>query len=1026
MVVREDARRRDKPRVRLATAVLGAVGSLIVVGATALSDGHLTRPGALVLTMTSLVLVTSATVRRTSVSWWWAAVGAGACMALFAPFLASSPASAELTTTESTLEVMWIAASLCLVVALSRNADRHDSTRLRVSRLDGTLVAVSAGTMLLLTAMPAVRETSAGAGRAPLLAAHAVIMVGALATVVRHLIVTHRDRLLVAGVFGFTVTGLVRAWADALGSTSVSDLAVCGLALTLAALVLAVPLHVSGAWSGERRNDLPNERVPLLGLCGLAPPFVAIVQSVLGEEVDEVVLAAGMSVVMLLVAARLHLVIREVRNAAARDGLVRKTTADIAAARDTATVSELAMGAITNVIGPDLRFAGWVAQDRQQGYVVSHFTSRLGDDDPLRSGLFSMLDARDGSADFELLDVREGSAAVLTVIERPWQGFVVACRHDLGSDAVEVLPTLATQAAMAIEGIAREDELLQKRSEARFEELVRHTNDAVVILDPSGTIRYQTPSVVRLIGYLPVDLDATAFVELVDPEQHERFERFLGRLRTGVAERGDVVDLSLHRADGETVEVEVVGSNLLTNPDVNGIVLTVRDVTRHRELEGQLRHQAFHDSLTGLGNRTLFVERLDHALTVHRRADGPSPAVAFVDLDDFKDVNDKLGHGAGDQLLRTLADRIEECVRAGDTAARFGGDEFAVLFEHAESPDDLVEACERLLEALHQPVTIGDEEVRVRASIGLATRQDGLGESGEILRCADLAMYAAKASGKGCVERFATEMHEAMVAQLTSSSELERAVRSGDLRVDYQPIVDLMTDEVGAFEALARWDHPTRGLVSPLEFVALAEEIGCIDELGEGILRSAVAQLAMWNDRANRPVSVHVNVSSRQLDSEGFRGQVDGIVAEAGVDPSLLVLEITESVLGGDGDTLERLAAIREIGVRVAIDDFGTGFASLSYLQQVPFDLLKIDRSFVSALVEDKPERTLVRTIIDLAEQLGVLAIAEGVERPMERDGLRQLGCSLGQGYLYGRPVSAEEATRQLDRRVLRPLDAIA
>ena len=1028
MVVVEGAKSQDAPRVMLVAAVLGASASIITVGSATLSTGELTPPAASVLTMTALALIGFSVLRRAVVPWWWATVIAGVSIALFAPFGPSIADSATLSSTESTLELLWLAGSLALLVSLSRSADRHDSTRLRVSRLDGTLVAVSAATMLALTAVPVVERADA-TGRSTFLVAHAAMAVAALAIVVRHLLVTHRDRLFVFGVLGYTAVGLIRSWADTADSNVVSDMAIVGVPLAAAAFVLAVPLHVPWDRSGGRRNDLPNERVPLLGLCGLAPPFVALFQYLLGIEFNGVVLAAGMSIVLLLVTARLHVVIREVRDAAARDALVRQTTSRIAGARHTRGVSEAVMDAITTVIGPDLRFSGWVSADRQRGYVVSHFTSLLAHDDPLRSGLYSLLDARSGSEGIELIDAREGSAAVLTVMESPWQGFAVSCEHDLSSEALELLPTLATQAKMAIEGIAREDELLQKRSEARFEELVRHTNDAVVIVDGAGRIKYQTPSVVRLLGFLPVDLDDKSMAELVDPEQHEQFQRFFRRQVTGVAERGDVVDVTLHRADGGTVEVEMVGSNLLKNPDVDGLVLTMRDVTRHRELESQLRHQAFHDALTGLANRTLFVERLDHALTVNRRAQGPSPAVAFIDLDDFKDVNDTLGHAAGDQLLKTVSERIGECVRIGDTAARFGGDEFAVLFEHAESPEDLFEACERLLDMLHLPVTIGEDVVRVRASIGLATREDGLGESGEILRCADLAMYAAKAGGKGCVERYAAEMHEAMVAQMTNHNELERAIERGDIRLDYQPMVDLATDEVAAFEALARWDHPTRGPVSPAEFVPLAEQIGCIDELGESILRAAVAQLVEWGERFGRRVSLHVNISARQLHAASFVEVTRSVLDEADLDPTLLVFEVTESALVGTGDgtdVLCRLAELRDLGLRIAVDNFGTGFASLSYLQRVPFDVLKIDRSFVSALVDEDPQKTMVRTILDLADRLGVVAMAEGVERPMERDGLRQLGCGLGQGYLYGRPVSAAEATRQLDRRVLHPVTAIA
>ena len=334
----------------------------------------------------------------------------------------------------------------------------------------------------------------------------------------------------------------------------------------------------------------------------------------------------------------------------------------------------------------------------------------------------------------------------------------------------------------------------------------------------------------------------------------------------GAPETVRTIDARLLRADDSVIHAEIVGVHLLDNPDVNGIVLTIRDVTGRRTLEDQLRHQAFHDALTGLSNRALFLDRVEHALARIRRSDSPIPAVAFIDLDDFKLVNDSLGHGAGDELLRAVADRLRGCLRSGDTPARLGGDEFAVLLEDAPDTRAVVEVAERILDALHSPIVVDGREVYARASIGIATRRGPTTTPEELLRNADLAMYTAKANGKGCIEMFEPAMHHRAVDRLAIRGELERAVERGEIDVAYQPIVRLDTGELVAFEALARWNHPERGAVSPSEFVPIAEDTGLIVPLGKLVLERACQQLGVWlaaNPGATWQMSV--NLSARQL-----------------------------------------------------------------------------------------------------------------------------------------------------------------
>ena len=384
----------------------------------------------------------------------------------------------------------------------------------------------------------------------------------------------------------------------------------------------------------------------------------------------------------------------------------------------------------------------------------------------------------------------------------------------------ESLAILGTQVALALDALVQSEELHEKRSEARFQQLVRHSSDAVMIVGRDGRIRYQTPSVVRVLGYLAVDLDGAAFDRILHPDAVDHVAQLPRAARAGRArDRPHRSTPSSCRADDSVIHAEIVGVHLLDNPDVNGIVLTIRDVTGRRTLEDQLRHQAFHDALTGLSNRALFLDRVEHALARIRRSDSPIPAVAFIDLDDFKLVNDSLGHGAGDELLRAVADRLRGCLRSGDTPARLGGDEFAVLLEDAPDTRAVVEVAERILDALHAPIVVDGREVYARASIGIATRRGPTTTPDELLRNADLAMYTAKANGKGCIEMFEPAMHHRAVDRLAIRGELERAVERGEIDVAYQPIVRLDTGEVVAFEALARWTHPERGAVSPVEFV---------------------------------------------------------------------------------------------------------------------------------------------------------------------------------------------------------------
>jgi diguanylate cyclase (GGDEF)-like protein/PAS domain S-box-containing protein len=485
----------------------------------------------------------------------------------------------------------------------------------------------------------------------------------------------------------------------------------------------------------------------------------------------------------------------------------------------------------------------------------------------------------------------------------------------------------------------------------------------------------------------------------------------------------------------ETVEVEGVTFEARYSPmrngqgEITGIVGVATDVTSRRELEKEMEHRAFHDPLTDLPNRALFMDRLEHALARTSRR-GERVAVLFLDLDDFKHVNDSMGHTAGDRLLIATGQRIKSCLRDEDTVARLGGDEFAVLLEEVPDLDFLKKVARRVAGEIRSPVTLAEDaeeagpEIIVTTSIGMALNEpeDDSIDAEEILQRADAALYKAKETGKNHHELFHQEMKDRSTEFLRMGRDLRRALEREELTVHYQLNKNLQTGEASGMEALVRWEHPERGLVYPDEFISLAEENGLIVPLGLQVLREACGQSKEWRKlyptgAGQPPLKMCVNLSVRQLQSPGLVEDVAGILSETGLDPSSVLLEITESTfIRKDSQVTSALHGLKELGVKLAIDDFGSGYSSLSYLNDLPVDVLKIDRSLVTGMGNDPAKTEIVSAAISVAHALGLQAVAEGVETSGDLEELRRLGCDFGQGYYWSKPVPADAAAILLQR----------
>jgi diguanylate cyclase (GGDEF)-like protein/PAS domain S-box-containing protein len=586
-------------------------------------------------------------------------------------------------------------------------------------------------------------------------------------------------------------------------------------------------------------------------------------------------------------------------------------------------------------------------------------------------------------------------------------GFIAVMRADLSPELdVQHLATIGAEFGVAFEDQRRFE--VAYRNEARFRSLVQNSSESITVIDASGVVRYHSPAAQRIFGDDVDSVVGAVWVEMLHEADRSQAIALLSEVAAnpGTTAAGEW----RRKAHGGWRYVETLATNLLDDPSVRGIVLNSRDISERKALEEQLTHQAFHDSLTTLANRALFHDRVEHALTKTRRTAKPL-AVLFLDLDNFKTVNDSLGHAAGDQLLVGIAGRVNAAVRTGDSVARFGGDEFAILLEDVRDESEATEVAHRIDLALRAPFHLDGKDVFITSSIGIALSTAEASSADELLRNADVAMYTAKERGKGRQVTFEPDMHAAVLRRLELEADLRRAVEREEFMVYYQPLFDLRSGLMTGVEALVRWRHPERGLVSPVDFIPVAEDTGLIVPLGNWVLRQACRDASDWQRRfpGAAPAKVNVNLSARQLQQAGLVEEVSAALHDSGFAASNLVLEITESVLMQDAaSAVSWLTELKNLGVQLAIDDFGTGYSSLSYLQQFPVDTLKIDKSFVDGVGRETERAALASAIIDLGRTLGLKTVAEGIEEAAQASELTLLGCDVGQGYHFARPMERE------------------
>ena len=943
----------------------------------------------------------------------------------------------------SVIDYLYLASYLALFLAIMLLVRRRSPGRDRAAMLDALLIGAAASLASWVFLIQPVLESSAfSPAQVFVTAAYPIMDVLVLAGATRLWFAVDAGqnrsmRLIVVALLGvlvsdtvYSVESIQGTWVDG----TIWDLGwfVFYIGLAAAALhpsVAALPVVVA-----PERAITRWRFILLLALMSMLPLLLLLGEADLQSTAQGLVILIGALVMFGLVLLRLNDLVLQLRETVRRERVLRDANEQLAAAADTPSIRASTVHAAAELVADG---SAWIVGIRRTGsYAVVSAATTNHDGEMLMTDSTELLDHL---CDDNLMGF--GPSPLHTSLALPQHSGIIAkalCGEDghrEGYLLVAASPAPPRETGPALAALAKAAELAKARvglarvlaeraSDRRLGRMLQHSSDIIAVLDLDLTIRYLSPGAERLLGVAPHHVHGANWMDVVFPADAPTARELVER---SLADRAAHGEMRLLAGDGTHRYVDVVALQVVED-DEPGYVLTCHDVTERRALEQQLTHQAFHDSLTGLANRSLFRDRLEHALSRSNRGNSQF-AVLFIDLDDFKDVNDSLGHAAGDSLLRQVTLRLVDAVREQDTVARLGGDEFAILLESVEDESEVVAVAQRIVDTANQPFVLLDSQITSGVSVGVAITGSADDTADETMRNADLALYEAKNLGKNRFALFRRAMHEAAVDRLQLTADLRQAIESGELVAHYQPILDMTDGRLMGVEALARWHHPTRGLIGPDQFIPLAEETGLIVPLGEEMLRQALTTVANWQQiPGHSQIGVSVNLSVRQLLHDDIVEQVTSALHRSGINPNTVILEITESVLLPDGGvTLERLNELTALGVRLFIDDFGTGYSSLSYLQQLPVDGIKLAREFVSALGGGPLDSSalgessvtsatgLVRTIRTLAVTLGLPSVvAEGVETPEQRDALLELGYVLGQGFLLARPMPAEAMRMRL------------